>query len=136
MKNIDKILSDYEELYLQLRDLISQIENLKNDVIPQEIKEKLESIDSEFAFQIGELREKLSVLEKELREAVLERKSSLTGNVIQVIYRKGSPKWDEKYLEKLSADYPLILGAREEPNPSVSISEIRGKNNARKGDEL
>jgi hypothetical protein len=73
------------------------------------------------------LREKLKSLEDEVKEQVLNTGSTLKGNVVMAVYRKGSVKWDAKHLERLANEFPRILEAREEGKPSVAIQIIKTK---------
>ena len=45
MKTIEQIISEYEDLYLQMQDLQKEAERLKDWAIPQEVKDMLAEID-------------------------------------------------------------------------------------------
>lgn len=119
------VLTEYEDVYLRLADLQSELEKARKDAIPQEVREQLETIEAEYQPKLDVLREKLKSLEDEVKELVLSVGSTLKGNVVMAVYRKGSTKWDEKHLERLAAEYPRILEAKVEGKPSVAIQRIK-----------
>ena len=89
------------------------------------MREQLETIEAEYQPKLDALRVKLKSLEDEVKERVLNTGSTLKGNVVMAVYRKGSTKWDEKHLERLAAEYPRILEAKVEGKPSVAIQRIK-----------
>ena len=125
MSEFNDYLAKYEDVYLRLSDLQSELEKARKDAIPQEVREQLETIEAEYQPKLDALQEKLKSLENEVKELVLSAGATLKGNVVMAIYRKGSTKWDEKHLERLAAEYPRILEARIEGKPSVAIQRIK-----------
>jgi len=125
MSEFNDYLAKYEDVYLRLSDLQSELEKARKDAIPQEVREQLETIEAEYQPKLDALQEKLKSLENEVKELVLSAGATLKGNVVMAIYRKGSTKWDEKHLERLAAEYPRILEARVEGKPSVAIQRIK-----------
>lgn len=125
MSEFNDYLAEYEDVYLRLSDLQSELEKARKDAIPQEVREQLETIEAEYQPKLDALQEKLKSLENEVKELVLSAGATLKGNVVMAIYRKGSTKWDEKHLERLAAEYPRILEAKVEGKPSVAIQRIK-----------
>ncbi len=125
MTEYNDYLTEYEDVYLRLSDMQSELERARQDAIPPEVRELLETIDAEYQPKLDALREKLKSLEDEVKERVLNTGSTLKGNVVMAVYRKGSTKWDEKHLERLAAEYPRILEAKVEGKPSVAIQRIK-----------
>jgi CHASE3 domain sensor protein len=125
MSEFNDYLAEYEDVYLRLSDLQSELEKARKDAIPQEVREQLETIEAEYQPKLDVLREKLKSLEDEVKEQVLNTCSTLKGNVVMAVYRRGSTKWDEKHLERLATEYPRILEARVEGKPSVAIQRIK-----------
>ncbi|HOQ80001.1 MAG TPA: hypothetical protein PLH63_02945 [Candidatus Cloacimonadota bacterium] len=118
-------LAEYEDVYLRLADMQAEMEKARQDAIPQEVREQIETIEAEYQPKLDALQVKLKSLEDEVKERVLNTGSTLKGNVVMAVYRKGSTKWDEKHLERLAAEYPRILEARIEGKPSVAIQRIK-----------
>ena len=125
MSEFNDYLAEYEDVYLRLSDLQSELEKARKDAIPPEVREQIETIEAEYQPKLDVLREKLKSLEDEVKEQVLNTCSTLKGNVVMAVYRRGSTKWDEKHLERLAAEYPRILEARVEGKPSVAIQRIK-----------
>ena len=125
MSEFNDYLAEYEDVYLRLSDLQSELEKARKDAIPQEVREQLETIEAEYQPKLDVLREKLKSLEDEVKEQVLNTCSTLKGNVVMAVYRRGSTKWDEKHLERLATEYPRILEAKVEGKPSVAIQRIK-----------
>ena len=125
MSEFNDYLAEYEDVYLRLSDLQSELEKARKDAIPQEVREQLETIEAEYQPKLDVLREKLKSLEDEVKEQVLNTCSTLKGNVVMAVYRRGSTKWDEKHLERLATEYPRILEAKIEGKPSVAIQRIK-----------
>jgi len=125
MSEFNDYLAKYEDVYLRLSDLQSELEKARKDAIPQEVREQLETIEAEYQPKLDALQEKLKSLENEVKEQVLNTCSTLKGNVVMAVYRRGSTKWDEKHLERLATEYPRILEAKVEGKPSVAIQRIK-----------
>ena len=125
MTEYNDYLTEYEDVYLRLSDMQSEMEKARQDSIPPEVREQIETIEAEYQPKLDVLREKLKALENEVKELVLNTGSTLKGNVVMAVYRKGSTKWDEKHLERLAAEYPRILEAKIEGKPSVAIQKIK-----------
>ena len=125
MSEFNDYLAEYEDVYLRLSDLQSELEKARKDAIPQEVREQLETIEAEYQPKLDALQEKLKSLENEVKELVLSAGATLKGNVVMAVYRRGSTKWDEKHLERLAAEYPRILEAKVEGKPSVAIQRIK-----------
>ena len=119
------VITEYEDVYLRLSDLQVELERACKEAIPPEVREQLETIGAEYQPKLDALQEKLKALENEVKELVLNTGSTLKGNVIMAVYRRGSTKWDEKHLERLAAEYPRILEAKVEGKPSVAIQRIK-----------
>ena len=127
MSEFNDYLAEYEDVYLRLSDLQSELEKARKDAIPPEVREQIETIDAEYQPKLDAMREKLKSLEDEVKEQVLNTCSTLKGNVVMAVYRRGSTKWDEKHLERLATEYPRILEAKVEGKPSVAIQIIKTK---------
>jgi len=125
MSEFNDYLAEYEDVYLRLSDMQVEMERARQDAIPPEVREQLETIEAEYQPKLDVLREKLKSLEDEVKEQVLNTCSTLKGNVVMAVYRRGSTKWDEKHLERLAAECPRILEAKIEGKPSVAIQRIK-----------
>ena len=125
MTEYNNYLTKYEDVYLRLSDMQSELERARQDAIPPEVREQLETIEAEYQPKLDALREKLKSLEGIVKQLALDLEITLKGNVVMAVYRKGSTKWDEKHLERLATEYPRILEAKVEGKPSVAIQRIK-----------
>ncbi len=125
MSEFNDYLAEYEDVYLRLSDMQVEMERARQDAIPPEVREQIETIEAEYQPKLDVLREKLKSLEDEVKEQVLNTCSTLKGNVVMAVYRRGSTKWDEKHLERLAIEFPRILEAKIEGKPSVAIQRIK-----------
>lgn len=125
MTEYNDYLTEYEDVYLRLSDMQAELEKARQDAIPQEVREQLETIEAEYQPKLDALQEKLKSLEGIVKQLALDLETTMKGNVVMVVYRRGSTKWDEKHLERLAAEYPRILEARIEGKPSVAIQRIK-----------
>ena len=125
MSEFNDYLAEYEDVYLRLADMQAEMEKARQDAIPQEVREQIETIEAEYQPKLDALQVKLKSLEDEVKERVLNTGSTLKGNVVMAVYRRGSTKWDEKHLERLAIEFPRILEAKIEGKPSVAIQRIK-----------
>ena len=125
MSEFNDYLAEYEDVYLRLADMQAEMEKARQDAIPQEVREQIETIEAEYQPKLDALQVKLKSLEDEVKELVLNTGSTLKGNVVMAVYRRGSTKWDEKHLERLAIEFPRILEAKIEGKPSVAIQRIK-----------
>jgi len=125
MSEFNDYLAEYEDVYLRLADMQAEMEKARQDAIPQEVREQLETIEAEYQPKLDALQEKLKSLEGIVKQLALDLETTLKGNVIMAVYRRGSTRWDEKHLERLAAEYPRILEAKIEGKPSVAIQRIK-----------
>ena len=125
MSEFNDYLAEYEDVYLRLSDMQVEMERARQDAIPPEVREQIETIEAEYQPKLDVLREKLKSLEGIVKQLALDLETTMKGNVVMVVYRRGSTKWDEKHLERLAAEYPRILEAKVEGKPSVAIQRIK-----------
>ena len=125
MSEFNDYLAEYEDVYLRLSDMQVEMERARQDAIPPEVREQIETIEAEYQPKLDVLREKLKSLEGIVKQLALDLETTMKGNVVMAVYRRGSTKWDEKHLERLAAEYPRILEAKVEGKPSVAIQRIK-----------
>ena len=57
MSEFNDYLAEYEDVYLRLSDLQSELEKARKDAIPQEVREQLETIEAEYQPKLDALQE-------------------------------------------------------------------------------
>lgn len=117
-----EILKQLEEAYAR-RDLL-QLQ--KAEAVPAEVKQILEDIEIEFADRIEPVTNLIADLEAEAKKIALQFGETVSGENIQVIYKKGSITWDGKKLDGMMSLIPQLRDARKQGEPSSYI-KAKGK---------
>lgn len=100
---------------------IKRKQDLMNDVITEEIKQKLKDIDEELAPDFERFDEIIKGLEVEIKESCVEHGSSVKGEHLLVSFVKGRVSWDSKGLQGYAVAHPEILQFQKTGNPYASI---------------
>lgn len=93
-----------------------------DDILTDEIREKLAKVDAYYESVFGNLDEFSNYIEHEIKTAVLAGKVSVKG-VYHAIYVKGHVTWDSKKLDGYAIAHPEINEARKTGKPSVRIKK-------------
>lgn len=120
---IDKLnrLADFQAQKDMLR---LEKQELINQVIPPEIRARLEEIEAEFAGRAEAVSTNIELLEIEIREDVLDCQKSTSGSFLQAVWNRGRSGWDSHGLEQYASDHPEILSYRRQGEPYISIRKI------------
>jgi hypothetical protein len=103
-------------------DLINQEkQSLIDQVLTQEIKEKLAEIDAEFDPKIEQLSQEKSMLEADIKQEVLTAGRTVKGTYHSFVWSKPRVSWDTKALDGYAAAHPEIQVFRSEGSASVSV---------------
>jgi len=124
MNTIEK-LNLLAELREQRTALDEHYTELRQALIPPEIKQALEDVDAEKSGLVSGLDAKIGALEAEIKTDVLLRGETIKGDRIQAIYNKGRVSWDVAALDGYAAAHPEIAQFRKEGEPSVSIRNVK-----------
>lgn len=119
--NITEMLDRLAEYQAQKDLANADKQALIDAVLTDEIKAKIADIETEFANKTEAVSENITVLESEIKQAVLSGGESVKGNLLHAVYAKGRVSWDAKTLDGFAVTHPEILFARKEGAPSVSI---------------
>jgi hypothetical protein len=105
-------------LELQKKELIDQ-------VLPPEVKARLEEIETEFAQRKEAVEANITTLEAEIKDDVLRHGQTVKGTFLRVEYHNGRVSWDNKALDAYARARPEILKYRRQGEPFVSITKVR-----------
>jgi hypothetical protein len=120
--NTEQKLDRLAELDAQ-KDLVQMdMDNLKQSVIPVEIKEKLDDINAEYSPKLEAISTERATLEAEIRNDVMVSGQSVKGEVYNASYVNGRTSWDTKALDGYAAVHPEILQFKTVGAPTVRIS--------------
>ena len=111
----------------QLKELDAQAEIIRLDkqaaidsVLTPEIKAQLSAIDAEFDPIAEAVNLTISVIEADIKTAVMAVGESVKG-AYTAVYAKGRVSWDTKRIEGYAAAHPEIEKFKTIGQPSVSI---------------
>jgi hypothetical protein len=107
------------------RDVLAlQKQEIVDQVLTPEIKEKLLEIDAEFGDKLESVNTNIAELEQETKKAVIEMGETIRGQFIMAVWAKGRISWDTKALDGFATAHPEILQFRKTGDPSVSLRKI------------
>jgi len=96
-----------------------------NTVITPEIREKLQEIETEFAFQKQAVQTQIDQIEADIKDDVKTAGTTIKGNFLMAVYNKGRVSWDTKSLDGYCVAHPEIAEFRKTGDPSISIRSIQ-----------
>jgi hypothetical protein len=97
---------------------------LIDQLIPPEVKARIEEIEAEFGGKREVVDEKIIELENEIKDEVLRNGASAKGNFLRVVYHTGRVTWDTKSLDAYARARPEILEFRKQGEPFISIQKV------------
>lgn len=123
MVDIDakKKLDQIAEFKSQLDVLMLEKQKILDEVIGEEIMNKVADVEIEFSGKCDAVNENIAKLETEVKNIVLAAGETLDGTLLQAVYMKGRVTWDTKQLEGLMIVMPELTQARKQGDPSVQI---------------
>ncbi len=96
---------------------------LIDQVIPPEIKARLEEIEAEFTGKRESVDANISALEAEIRDEVIRHGATVRGTFLRVVYNPGRVTWDTKKLDAYARARPEVLEFRKQGEPYVTIQK-------------
>jgi hypothetical protein len=107
------------------RDVLElEKQSLIDQIIPPEIKARIEEIEAEFSGKREIVDANITALAAEIREDVLRQGASAKSTFLRVVYHTGRISWDTKSLDAYARSRPEILEFRKQGEPYVSIQKI------------
>jgi phage terminase small subunit len=129
MLAIGQKLDRLAEFHRQMETLEKDKQKLIDQVLPPEIKARLEEIEAEFTNKAEAAQASIETLEGEIKSEVISHGESVRGAAFQAVWTKGRQSWDGKGLTTYSESHPDILQFRKEGEPSVAIRRAASKDN-------
>ena len=107
------------------RDVLDlEKQSLIDQLIPPEIKARIEELEAEFSGKREVVDEKITELESEIKEEVIRHGATVKGNFLRVVYHPGRVTWDTKSLDAYARARPELLEFRKQGEPFVSIQKV------------
>jgi len=107
------------------RDVLElEKQSLIDQLIPPEIKARIEEIEAEFTGKREIVDEKITALESQIKEDVIRNGATVKGSFLRVVYHPGRVTWDTKRLDGYARSRPELLEFRKQGEPYVSIQKV------------
>lgn len=114
-------LADYQAkrdyLNLEKKELLDQ-------VIPPEIRQRIEEIEAEFSGRLEAVDANIAELEVDIRQDALQASVSTRGTFLAAVWCRGRVAWDNDALEHYAHTHPEILRYRKQSKPYITIRKI------------
>jgi hypothetical protein len=123
-----------EEKLDKIAEMQSEIDSLsarrfeeQDKVLPAEIREALEAVDTKFDREISDLRFFIEGLKTDVTNMVLKSGGTAKGKYIMATWNKGrAGGWDNGKLEGFALVHPEILKAKKpDGEPTVSFRAVK-----------
>ena len=125
--NTQELLNKYSDNLAGIGLINAEKQALIDEILTAEIKEKLAEIDAEFAQKTDALSQENEFIVAQIKAAVIQEGTTISGSVHQAVYSKPRVSWDSKGLAGFSVAHPEIMVFQKVGEPSVSI-RVRGGN--------
>jgi septation ring formation regulator EzrA len=112
------------ELQAQADVIRLHYDEIRDTIVPPEIKQQLIDLDAEYSTSIESLNEGIANLTSEIKQDILQNGGSVKGDYLHAIWVKGRVSWDTKSLDGYALGHPELLALRKEGEPSVTIRQI------------
>ena len=107
------------------RDVLNMAkQDMIDEILTNEIREQLASIEAEFSPKFNALEENIAELTEQIKRDVLINGATVKGTYLMAVYNKGRVSWDSKQLEGMMAIIPGLVNARKEGEPSITLRKI------------
>lgn len=122
--NTQEKLDQLAEFESQRDSLNAQRDELLAQILPADIKQKMDDINAEFNAKAHAVNENINTLSDEIRSEVLASGETIKGKYVMAIWNKGRTSWDSNKLDGMASIIPQINEARKTGEPSVSFKHV------------
>lgn len=117
-------IEKYSDFVFGIDAINQQKQELIDEILTPEIKEKIAEIDAEFNQKIDTINQEKQALESEIKQEVLAAGRSIKGTFHSFVWSKPRVSWDTKALEGYAAAHPEIQQFKIVGEPSVSVRKL------------
>ena len=123
----EDLIEKYADLTERLDMLTKNHTELRDKLIPDEVKLALADLDAEYNPMIETVQTELATIKAQIEQTVLEQGSTLKGSRFMATWNKGRDGgWDSKKLEGYAMVHPEIMGAKKpDGQPTVSFRQVK-----------
>jgi len=120
-------IEKYADLIERLDMLTKNHAELKDKIIPEEVKLALADLEAEYKPMIDAVQEELATVKAEIERQVLEVTATWKGTRYMAVWNKGrSGGWDTGKLEGYALAHPEIMQAKKpDGEPTVSFRQVK-----------
>jgi len=122
--NIVKLLDDLATAKAKRTEYEQAKQALIDEVLTDEIKQKLADIDEETKPQFANVDASIAVLENSVKALGVGHGATVKGTFLQAVFNKGRVSWDNKALDGYSKAHPELLEYKKQGDPYVSIRGV------------
>jgi len=121
------MIEKYADLVERLDMLTKNHTELRDKLIPDEVKLALADLDAEYKPMIDAVQEELATIKGLIEQTVLEQKETWKGSRFMATWNKGrAGGWDSEKLEGYAMAHPEIMGAKKpDGQPTVSFRQVK-----------
>jgi len=117
-------IEKYSDFVFGIDAINQQKQELIDEILTPEIKEKIAEIDAEFNQKIDTINQEKQALESEIKQEVLAAGRSIKGTFHSFVWSKPRVSWDTKALDGYAAAHPEIQQFKTVGEPSVSVRKL------------
>ena len=117
-------IEKYSDFVFGIDAINQQKQELIDEILTPEIKEKIAEIDAEFNQKIDTINQEKQALESEIKQEVLAAGRSIKGTFHSFVWSKPRVSWDTKALDGYAAAHPEIQQFKTVGVPSVSVRKL------------
>lgn len=119
--NLDMLANHQAQVeYLKLEK-----QQLIDEAIPAEIKQRLDEIEAEFSGKAEVAQATINSLTEAIKAAIIAHGATVKSEFYQAVYVKGRESWDGKSLKGYAAAHPEVLAFLTTGQPSVSLRTVK-----------
>ena len=119
-----QMLDQLAELQSKLDVLNMREQEIRDSIVPAEVKKQLDDLKSEFDGQRLACQENINELREAIVSEIKSNGTSVKGARLHAIFVKGRVTWDSKGVEGFALAHPELMAYRKEGEPSVSFRSI------------
>lgn len=123
MNDIVKDLNRLADVRLKMDILKDRQEGDILDLLDDELKKKITTINKRYADKQTKLAKEASELEASIRENTLAYGETIKGEGLKAIYTNGRVSWNDDKLMGYAATHPEILPFRSKSSPYITIKK-------------
>ena len=127
MLSIAQKLGQLSSLYAQQAKLETQKNELIAQILPPELRARLDEIEEEFSQKADAAFKAIDALETEIKSETLAFGNTVKASGFLAVWNRGRVSWDSKGLAVYAEVHPEVLEFRKEGEPSVIIRRVQEK---------